>query len=205
MAKKRTHTDPQNEAKSGYGPESGKGKQRLSDMTAPYVKKSLKRVAKTQVYRGKGETAFTHPAKGLLRSSAVMGPVTMKPESKMTAIEKMKATREGVSKKALEELKEKSGFDYDQLSQVLGVARTTLLNKKGADKFPPGLSEKIMSLADLYSFGYEIFGDPEEFNQWIFQRLPALGGQAPYALLDNHYGREEVKNVVGRIAYGAYS
>jgi len=73
------------------------------------------------------------------------------------------------------------------------------------ERFPLVLSKKIMSLADLYSFGYEIFGDPAAFKQWIFQPVPALGGQAPYALLDNQYGREEVKNLIGRIAYGAYS
>lgn len=138
-------------------------------------------------------------------ASAVMAPVTRKPESQMTSIEKMEVTRQGISKKALEELKEKAGFDYDQLSEVLQVARTTLLNKKGAEKFPLSLSEKIMSLADLYSFGYEVFGDRNAFNSWIFQPLPALGGQAPYALLDNQFGREEVKNIIGRIAYGVYS
>lgn len=97
----------------------------------------------------------------------------------MTSFEKMIATRKGIPKEALKELKEKAGFDDDQLANVLGVARTTLLHKKGTEKFPLGLSEKIMSLADLYSFGYEIFGEREEFNQWIFQPLPALGGQAP--------------------------
>jgi len=137
--------------------------------------------------------------------SAEKRVASIKSESQMTSIEKMDVTRKGISKNALEQLKDKSGFDYDQLSWILGVARTTLLNKKGTDKFPPSLSEKIMSLADLYSFGYEIFGSPEEFNQWIFQSLPALGGKAPYAFLDNQYGREEIRNLIGRIAYGVYS
>lgn len=143
--------------------------------------------------------------KNITSLTAVMAPMTKKPESQMTSIEKMEATREGISKKALEELKNKAGFDYDQLAEVLGVARTTLINKRGGEKFPLGLSEKIMSLADLYSFGFEIFGDHREFNQWILEPLSALGGQAPYALLNNQYGREEVKNLIGRIAYGTYS
>ena len=136
---------------------------------------------------------------------SVMGHPITKPESQMTSIEKMETTRIGISKKALEELKAMAGLDYDQLAALLGVARTTLLNKKGAERFAAGLSEKIMSLADLYSYGYEIFGDVEEFNHWIFQPLPALGEQAPYAFLDNQYGREEVRNLIGRIAYGVYS
>jgi putative toxin-antitoxin system antitoxin component (TIGR02293 family) len=166
------------------------------------IKKQESEIAKVVKKR---ESAAFSASGNAARLSAVMAPVTKKPESQMTSIEKMEATREGISKKALEELKDKAGFDYDQLSEVLGVARTTLINKKGAEKFPLGLSEKIMSLADLYSFGYEIFGNQEEFNQWIFEPLPALGGQAPYALLDNQYGREEVKSIIGRIAYGVYS
>ena len=128
-----------------------------------------------------------------------------KPESRMTTLEKMKASRAGVSKKEFERLKEKIGLDYDQLAHILDVARTTLISKKGDERFSSGLSEKIMSLADLYSYGYEIFGDQQEFNQWIFQPIPALGGKAPYAFLDSHYGREEVRNIIGRIAYGVYS
>lgn len=123
----------------------------------------------------------------------------------MTVIEKMRASKEGFLKTDLEQLKKKTGLDYDQLAHVLDVARTTLLSKKGNDRFSPGLSEKIMSLADIYSYGYEVFGDQQEFNKWIFQPIPALGGNAPYVLLNSFYGREEVKNIIGRIAYGVYS
>jgi putative toxin-antitoxin system antitoxin component (TIGR02293 family) len=194
MAKDKNGPGDRTAVKGAHGVKSGKGKPTNSVMPTKYAE------AKSGKY-----ISVANGSKSSRIAGALMTPITTKPESQMTSIEKMEATREGISKKALEELKEKAGFDYDQLSEVLGVARTTLLNKKGSEKFPLGLSEKIMSLADLYSFGYEIFGDPEEFNQWIFQPLPALGGQAPYALLDNQYGREEVKNVIGRIAYGAYS
>lgn len=188
------------------------GREVKSARAVQYGKGAVKNGSGSHVYNSKSNVAVVVKGKaheGIRKGSGQVGslmtPITKKPESQMTSIEKMEVTREGISKKALEELKDKAGFDYDQLSEVLGVARTTLLNKKGAQKFPLGLSEKIMSLADLYSFGYEIFGDQEEFNRWVFQPLPALGGQAPYALLDNQYGREEVKNIIGRIAYGVYS
>jgi putative toxin-antitoxin system antitoxin component (TIGR02293 family) len=123
----------------------------------------------------------------------------------MTSIEKMQATREGISKKALEQLKEKAGLDYDQLAHMLGVARATLIGKKGTERFSPALSEKMMSLADIYAYGYEVFGDQQAFNQWIFQPVAALGGKTPYSFLDNQFGREEVRNIIGRINYGVYS
>ncbi|MEO5996735.1 MAG: antitoxin Xre/MbcA/ParS toxin-binding domain-containing protein [Chitinophagaceae bacterium] len=128
-----------------------------------------------------------------------------KPESRMTTFEKMEATRKGISKKELEELKKRAGLDYDQLSHILKVARATLIAKKGTERFPAILSEKIMSVADIYSYGYNVFGSEEEFNKWIFQPITALGGKSPYEILDNVYGREEVKHVIGRIEYGVYS
>ena len=128
-----------------------------------------------------------------------------KPESRMTTIEKMEATSKGISKMELEALKKRAGLDYDQLSHILQVARATLIAKKGAEKFPALLSEKIMSVADVYSYGYKVFGTEHAFNKWIFEPLGALGGKSPYDILDNVYGREEVKHIIGRIDYGVYS
>jgi putative toxin-antitoxin system antitoxin component (TIGR02293 family) len=130
---------------------------------------------------------------------------TSRAESKMTPMEKMRMVEDGISKTDLEQLKEKAGLDYDQLAHMLHVARATLINKKGADTFSEDISEKILQLADLYSYGYEVFEDRERFNAWIFRSNRALGGKAPYELLHNTYGREEVRNIIGRIAYGVYS
>jgi putative toxin-antitoxin system antitoxin component (TIGR02293 family) len=128
-----------------------------------------------------------------------------KPESQMTTFEKIDMIKEGILKKDLENLKEVADLDYDQLAQALSVTRATLINKKKNEKFSQSLSEKIVVLADIYSYGYEVFEDEEKFNSWIFRPSRALGGKAPFDLMDNQYGREEVKNLIGRIAYGVYS
>ena len=139
------------------------------------------------------------------RMKSVLKPSGTRSESQLTSIEKMDLTRKGISKKELEQLKKRAGLDYDQLSYILQVARVTLIAKKGVEKFSPLLSEKIVSLADIYSYGYEVFGNDEAFNKWIFQPVAALGGLSPYEILDNQYGREEVKHIIGRIEYGVYS
>ncbi|TDE13412.1 DUF2384 domain-containing protein [Dyadobacter psychrotolerans] len=130
---------------------------------------------------------------------------TSKPQSKMTAFEKIGLIRDGISKKDFEGFKQKAGLDYDQLAATLSVARATLINKKGTEKFNQTLSEKIVSLADIYAYGYEVFEDTERFNNWIFRPNQALGGLPPFDFLDNQYGREEVKDLIGRIDYGVYS
>jgi putative toxin-antitoxin system antitoxin component (TIGR02293 family) len=122
--------------------------------------------------------------------------------SHLTSFEKMGIIKTGVSKKELEHIKETAGLDYDQLAGVLSVTRATLINKKGKEKFGTALSERI---ADIYAYGYEVFEDANVFNKWVFKPNAALGGRAPYYFLDNQYGREEIRNLLGRIEYGVYS
>lgn len=149
--------------------------------------------------------ATKRSARSEINNWVILHNATKKPESRMTSFEKIDIIKEGISKKDLENLKEKTDLDYNQLSKVLSVARATLINKKGAAKFDMVLSERIVGVADLYSYGYEVFEDENRFNEWIFRPNQALGGQSPYELLDNQYGREEVRNLIGRIDYGVYS
>lgn len=142
---------------------------------------------------------------GIGSFSAILTNATKKPESHLTAFEKMDIIRDGISKKDLELLKNKAELDYTMLAKALSVTRATLINKKREQKFGVGLSEKIVCLADLYSYGFEVFEDEDRFNQWMARPNRALGGQIPYDLIDNQYGREEVKNLIGRIDYGVYS
>lgn len=136
---------------------------------------------------------------------AILADAATKPESKMTSFEKMNVARFGVSKKDLENLKAKTKLDYDKLAKALSVTRATLINKKKQEKFNAALSERIIGLADIYSYGYEVFEDEERFNLWMFKPNKALNGEMPYELIDNQFGREEVKNIIGRIDYGVYS
>ena len=139
------------------------------------------------------------------RGTTIIVEKTDTPEWQMTAVEKMDMVREGVSKKNLESLKRKTNLDYDKLSTILLTNRATLINKKGTENFSIALSERIVSIADLYSYGFEVFEDEAKFNEWIFRPNKALGGKQPFELLDNYFGREEIKNVIGRIDYGVYS
>ncbi len=67
------------------------------------------------------------------------------------------------------------------------------------------VSERLLLLADIYSYGYEVFENKERFNHWMKNANTALGGEAPLNLLDTLYGMEEVKHLIGRIEYGVYS
>lgn len=127
------------------------------------------------------------------------------PLTDLTSYQKMKIVRDGVSKSYLTQLKEETSLDYDALAQALSVTRSTLINKKGDQKFNDHVSERIIAVAELYSFGYEVFEDKDKFNKWMFATNQALGGATPFDFMDNQFGREEIRNLIGRIAYGVFS
>mgnify|MGYP001363881706 CR=1 FL=1 len=123
----------------------------------------------------------------------------------LTSSQKMVIVENRISKNYLVLFKKTANLDYDALALALSVTRATLINKKGKDKFNDTISEKILALADLYSYGYSVFDTKEKFNQWMFFSNQALGGKVPFDFIHNQYGREEIHNLIGRIAYGVYS
>ena len=127
------------------------------------------------------------------------------PLVEMTSYQKMQIVRGGITKTYLTKLKEETALDYDALAQALSVTRSTLINKKGDQTFSDPIGERIIAVAELYSFGYEVFEDKDRFNKWMFAPNQALGGVAPFEFMDNQFGREEIRNLIGRIAYGVYS
>jgi putative toxin-antitoxin system antitoxin component (TIGR02293 family) len=122
----------------------------------------------------------------------------------LTSHYKIGIIKQGISKTQLEAIKSETDFDYNTLSNLLSVSRTTLIKKKGDEKFDQPTSERIMLLAELISYGREVFEHKERFNAWLKKPAIALGGKAPVELLDTLYGIEEVKKELGRIEYGVY-
>jgi putative toxin-antitoxin system antitoxin component (TIGR02293 family) len=161
--------------------------------------------ATTAVLQKRAYNSIARNLAGRVQALTDMLQGPKKQEPAITVYEKIDMINQGISKKELEYLKQKSGLDYDQLAEVFSVARATLINKKGSEKFNQSLSEKIVSLADIYSYGYEVFEDEGRFNTWVFRPNQSLGGKTPYAFLNTQYGREEIRNLIGRIDYGVYA
>ena|SRR5579875_2115233 len=122
-----------------------------------------------------------------------------------SSYDKIETIKEGISKSELENLKEQTELDYETLSKILAVTKVTLHNKKGEERFNSFVSERILLLADIYSYGYSIFQNKEKFNRWMKSPIRALNYIPPVELCETVYGMEEVKNIIGRIEYGVYS
>ncbi|MBO9203978.1 MULTISPECIES: type II RES/Xre toxin-antitoxin system antitoxin [Niastella] len=145
-----------------------------------------------------------HPSpKG--KKSATTGPVK-RPFNfeSLTSHYKIGIVKNGISKKQLEAIKSETDLDYNTLSVLLSVSRTTLIKKKGEEKFDRSTSERIMYLAEVLDYGREVFENRDNFNRWIREPSWSLGGKAPLDMLDTLYGIEEVTKELGRIEYGVY-
>lgn len=184
-------------SRKSYKTGSGAHKQTLSEGKATYIigNKTVPKAAIMTIGKEKLE----------VKTAAIVSGIHGKRETPPTSIERMHLVRKGVTKKYLIRVKKQTNLDYQKLADVLSVTRATLINKKDEDKFNVSLSERIVGLAALYDYGYEVFEDREKFKAWMFTPNRALGGEMPYDLIDNLFGREEVKNVLGRIEYGVYS
>src|SRR5207245_782444 len=65
------------------------------------------------------EAGYSATADSFLAHCTILNKAAKKPESSMTSFEKINLIKEGISKTDLENLKDKAGLDYNQLSKVL--------------------------------------------------------------------------------------
>jgi putative toxin-antitoxin system antitoxin component (TIGR02293 family) len=185
----------------GKGTWTTKGKQTgaVKGSATLVTRASKTRAFKQGSYASRTRTIISEKKEGIVYlDTALTGLFSLSADDKIQYIKK------GISKNELKNIKEEINLDYDALSKILSVSRATLLTKKPTQKFDQSTSEKIMLLADIVSYGLNVFEDKERFNDWLKRPNKALGEQSPLEKMDTVYGIQEVKNEIGRIEYGVY-
>jgi putative toxin-antitoxin system antitoxin component (TIGR02293 family) len=110
--------------------------------------------------------------------------------------------RIGLTKKNLLTLKKNTNLDLETLSNLLDINPRTIQRREDNEPFKTSTSEKMLALADLYEFGFDIFEERDRFYKWMNTPVLALGNEKPITFLDTFYGINEVKNLIGRMAHG---
>lgn len=185
----------------GKGTWTAKGKQpgAVKGSETCVTKTSKTGALKQGSYASRTRTAISEKKEGIVYlDTALTGLFSLSSDDKIQYIKK------GISKNELKNIKDVINLDYDALSKILSVSRATLLTKKPTQKFDQSTSEKIMLLADIVSYGLNVFEDKHRFNDWLKRPNKALGEQSPLDKMDTVYGIQEVKNEIGRIEYGVY-
>jgi len=111
----------------------------------------------------------------------------------------------GVTKEALLHLAKYCSFSIHQLAEVLPVTERTIQRYTPKKHFNRAVSEQILQLAEVAARGTEVFGEREQFLEWMKTPSAALADKKPVSLLNSKFGAEMVLDELGRIEHGVLS
>lgn len=128
------------------------------------------------------------------------------PELKINSADDLiNVSRNGIQAKYLGIVMEYTGLSNKELADVLPISERQLI-RYAADKImKQEVTERLLHIIDLYSFGYDFFKVRSEFQRWMRSENIALGGSTPLSLIDTSYGINMVRTVIGRAMHGIFS
>lgn len=114
--------------------------------------------------------------------------------------------RNGIPYSLFSLIKDVTPFTENDWAELLSLSAKSLHRyKQTSQRFKPLQSEKIVEMAEVAEAGREVFGDMDKFRLWLDTPNFALGGQKPFDLLKDSYGKELVLGELVRIEHGILS
>lgn len=114
-------------------------------------------------------------------------------------------SRDGIIKKALMNLSQQLSFSLAEVARILHISERTLQRYGDDEKLSADTSERAILLSQLYQHGTLVFGDLENFKEWMRTPLPAFNYQPPISLLDTTFGFQLIQDELGKIAHGIFA
>lgn len=117
---------------------------------------------------------------------------------------KVDFVKAGITKEQLSRLKKVLDLDYFTMSGMLAITERTIHMKKDHEAFSHIISDRIMYVADLYSYGYRVFGSRDAFNTWMRMPNKYFLGKTPIELMETLVGGKQVENEIYRYEVGTF-
>jgi putative toxin-antitoxin system antitoxin component (TIGR02293 family) len=115
------------------------------------------------------------------------------------------AIRAGLPAAALESFVLRTEFDTEWVTALLGMSpRTWARRKAQAQQLTPVESDRLYRLAHAVARATDVLGSRDKGVRWLRKPNRALGGEAPFNLLDTEIGEEQVLAVLDRIEHGVF-
>lgn len=115
------------------------------------------------------------------------------------------SARSGILKETLSLLMKKLSFTMHDISNILHISERTLQRYRSEDRLSPDTSERALMLFNLYEKGVDIFGNPDNFTDWLRTPLSAFNNQCPIQLLDTSFGFQMIFDELTRIEHGIFA
>lgn len=113
------------------------------------------------------------------------------------------AIDEGLPFIMFERLARETGFTQQQLREIAGIARTTLLRREREGRFTQAEGDRLYRFAAAYQAALRLWADDAgAAHDWLLRPAKGLGGARPVDLLQTMVGAEQVLDLVGRIEHG---
>lgn len=140
------------------------------------------------------------------RSVSLLGTSSLKPFSTVqNNADFIACIREGIPRKALDELMAYTGITTDEISAILHISSRTLRRYTPQQKLNESQTERLIEIAKLYSRGEEVLGSINAFKEWMNSTVMALGNKKPKTFLDTSLGIDILMNELGRIERGIFA
>lgn len=146
------------------------------------------------------------------RQPQALSPTSYRELYEATPLQRVAIIKRGLPARDARQILNSLGPPHEQLFQVLKVARATVSRKAALGlALGPGESERILGVACLIGQMEAMTQSDPEFDAsawlggWLWQPLPALGGQRPLDLLDTIEGQRLVATMLARIQSVAFT
>ena len=124
------------------------------------------------------------------------------PELACETGEVLRAIKAGLPTARLDVLREELEVGQGEITELLGIASSTLARRRQRGTLDRGESERVYRLAHLYARAAQVFASPDKARTWLKKPQYALGGVTPLAYADTEPGAREVERLLGRIEHG---
>jgi len=136
----------------------------------------------------------------------LLGATALKPFSSVqNNADFINCIREGVPRKALDELMNYTGITIDEITSILHISDRTLRRYSPQQKLNESQTERLIEIAKLYSRGEEVLGSADAFKEWMNSTVMAFGNKKPKTFLDTSLGIDMLMNELGRIEHGIFA
>ncbi len=137
---------------------------------------------------------------------SLLGGPDLMPRPIHTDLDLIQAAAAGVSVEAVRHLQRHMRLTNREMSEMLAISESTLARREQARQpLSRDESEKAIQLSALAAHGLRVFENEPDFHRWLHTENPALGSIKPQALLSSALGREQVRELLGRIEWGIFS
>jgi Uncharacterized conserved protein len=120
----------------------------------------------------------------------------------LTDLELVKSAREGITKEKVNDIIKMTGLTQVEFGRYIDLTTRAIQRKNLTDRLSKSISEKALLIYNLYGRGSQIFGDIEDFKDWMDTPNIALGNVKPKEYLDTFSGIEFLTEELGRIEHG---